>query len=643
MKKYPTLPILFALLFTGCPQDAQDADAVAIQFELTNGNPSFADFLDVPWPSDYHRQDGDPSTVDLRAFPNPTSSSLLDVYLETFQLHGEGYSGIGSQYFLVPGGADASSMPESPEASLEKGASVFLVEVDNPAQRIPVQIKVFDQEWAFTQKGTVAVRPVLGLHTLKQTALVVTNKVRTTDGAPVKASDHMKKVMNCEPVETTLFVPDCELYAQVLAGVGLEAEEVALISLLTPKDPTVDFMAATEKMMVSYEPEVRDIEFMLDAWQTGNYRAYKGQIRIDNYQRGNPPYNDRDSFEGEFVYDDEGAFVVQREEWVPFSLTIPKLEMPENGWPIAVYGHGTGGDRLSPLGDSNGAEAFLLAQAGWAVITIAEPLHKSRDGYSEGNEEINTFNFFNPWSSRDTWLMSALEKIQQVSAVIDLQVPEIDDAPSAFFNADQIAYIGHSQGGIVGALLAPLDPRIQGLFLSGAGAGFTDSLTGKFEPVDIPGVLIMALDLDDVEELDVFHPLMTLMQFWVDRLDPIHFGHHWHNGTGFAQPHLLTTSGLKDQYTPVPTHHGLAGGFRLPLIEPVAEMFPVVEILGLDAQEPPLQGNMTLANGEVRTGGMVQYPLDGHFAIYNNSGAQDLIFNFFETMLTDESPWIDLR
>ena len=84
---------------------------------------------------------------------------------------------------------------------------------------------------------------------------------------------------------------------------------------------------------------------------------------------------------------------MQAEEWAPFTLTVPKYEMPENGWPIAVYGHGTGGDRLSPLGKDNGSEAYLLAQAGWAVITIAEPLHKSRNGYQEGNEEINTFNF----------------------------------------------------------------------------------------------------------------------------------------------------------------------------------------------------------------------------------------------------------
>ena len=369
---------------------------------------------------------------------------------------------------------------------------------------------------------------------------------------------------------TTLFVPDCTRYAKVLDGIGLSADEVALISLLTPQDPTTAFLSATEKMIADYEPEVRNVEFMLEAWQTANYYAYKGELKLENYQKGIPPYNKKDDQEGRFVYNDDGSFAVQAEEWAPFTLTVPKYEMPENGWPIAVYGHGTGGDRLSPLGDNNGSEAYLLAQAGWAVITIAEPLHKSRNGYQEGNEEINTFNFFNPWSSRDTWLMSTLEKIQQVSATTILEVPSIDGAPEAHFDLAHIGFIGHSQGGIVGAMLAPLDERIECMFLSGAGAGFTDSMTGKFEPVDIPGVLIMALGLDDVEELDVFHPLMTMLQFWVDPADPIHYGHHWSKGTGFAQPHLLATSGLKDKYTPVPTHHGLAGAFRLPIVDQVA-------------------------------------------------------------------------
>ena len=631
------------LLTIGCPENADQGPTSEVRFILTNGNPSFADFLDVPWPSDFHRQDGNENTVDMRAFPNPTNSTLLDTYVETFQLNATGYSGVGSQYFYSPEGIDADSVPQTPKDSIEDGATLFLVELDNLDTKIPVEIKVYDRDLDFVKSGTVAVRPLLGLHTIKPTALVVTNKVKNAEGGSLTASEDMKKMMACEPVETTLYVPDCKRYQKVLDGIGLDADEVALISLLTPQDPTADFLPATEKMIESYGPEVRNIEFMGDSWQTANYYAYKGELKLENYQKGNAPFNKREDEEGRFVFDDEGAFAVQSEEWAPFSLTVPKYEMPENGWPIAVYGHGTGGSRLSPLGDDDGSEAYLLAKAGWAVITIAEPLHRSRDGYQEGNEEINTFNFFNPWSSRHTWLMSTLEKIQQVSAVTILDVPSIDGAPEARFDLAHIGFIGHSQGGIVGAMLAPLDERIECMFLSGAGAGFTDSMTGKFEPVDIPGVLIMALDLDDVEELDVFHPLMTMMQFWIDPADPIHYGQLWHKGTGFAQPHLLATSGLKDKYTPVPTHHGLAGSFRLPIVEPVADMFPVVDILGLTAQEPPLQGNLVLGNGVVRTAGMVQYPQNGHFAIYENSGAQALIHNFFETMLTNDDPWINLR
>ena len=320
MKNFPTPFILLSFLAVGCPQEPEP-DAVEVRFELTNGNPSFADFLDVPWPSDYHRQDNNPNSVDLRAFPNPTSSSLLDVYLETFQLYGKGYSGIGSQYFLIPGGVDPASMPQTAQESLASDASVFLVEVERPSTRIPIQIKAYENTFDFVARGTVAVRPMLGLHTLKQTALVVTNRVKAADGALVKASEHMQRVMNCETVETTLNLPDCKLYQEVLDGIGLSANDVALISLFTPQDPIADFMVATEQMIQDYEPQVRNVEFMLESWQTGNYYAYKGEIRLESYQRGSPPYTDRDRFDGEFVYDDDGTFVLQREDWVPFTLT----------------------------------------------------------------------------------------------------------------------------------------------------------------------------------------------------------------------------------------------------------------------------------------------------------------------------------
>jgi hypothetical protein len=358
--KYLSLSLLSLVLFSlGCPEVEDEGPTSEVRFTLTNGNPSFADFLDVPWPSDFHRQDGNVNTVDLRAFPNPTSSSLLDTYVETFQLNATGYSGVGSQYFYSAEGIDESSIPQTPKESIQDGASIFLVEIDHLETRIPVEIKVYDKDLAFVQKGTVAVRPLLGLHTIKPTALIVTRAVKNASGGSLVASEDMKKMMTCESVETTLLVPDCKIYEKVLSGLGLSVDEVALINILTPQDPTAELMAATQQMIIDYVPEIRNIEFMLESWQTANYDAYKGELLIENYQKGNPPYSKREEEHGRFVFNDDGTFALQAEEWAPFTLTVPKTEMPENGWPIAVYGHGTGGSRLSPLGEDNGSEAYL--------------------------------------------------------------------------------------------------------------------------------------------------------------------------------------------------------------------------------------------------------------------------------------------
>ena len=127
------------LLTSGCPENGDDGLNSEVQFTLTNGNPSFADFLDVPWPSDFQRQDDNENTVDMRAFPNPTSSTLLDTYIETFQLHATGYSGVGSQYFYSPEGIDTATVPQTPKASLQADA-ISLVK-RTPDVRIPAEIK----------------------------------------------------------------------------------------------------------------------------------------------------------------------------------------------------------------------------------------------------------------------------------------------------------------------------------------------------------------------------------------------------------------------------------------------------------------------------------------------------------------------
>ena len=63
------------------------------------------------------------------------------------------------------------------------------------------------------------------------------------------------------------------------------------------------------------------------------------------WQHGTKPYLIEG---GGFVFDEEMMPVLSGWERANFTISVPReVEMPEDGWPVAIYGHGTGGDHLS--------------------------------------------------------------------------------------------------------------------------------------------------------------------------------------------------------------------------------------------------------------------------------------------------------
>jgi hypothetical protein len=313
--------------------------------------------------------------------------------------------------------------------------------------------------------------------------------------------------------------------------------------------------------------------------------------------------------------------------------------MPPGGWCVVINGHGTGGSLESGVGIGAGDEARRIKEAGCAMMAVSEPLHRTRAGYRAGQEETLTFNFFNPLAGRDNWRQSALEKIQQVTALSTLSFAG-KNGTTVSFDASQIAYFGHSQGGIVGALFVAVEPRLTGALLSGAGAGFAISLVEKTDPIVIADVLKLVLQIPDDEAIDTFHPVPTLLQSFVDDADPINYGPRWRDTVG--APHLLITSGLTDTYTPPINHAGLAGAFLVPQASPIAERLEVLELLGIATVANPVSGNVVGlgAGDEVRTAALVQYPQDGHFAIFTNPAAQQLFTSFFASLRADGVPTI---
>lgn len=607
-------------------------------FALPRGENS-EEFLDAPWPSDVMvHKDG---TLNLRTFPNPFNSGTLEEFLAIFET-APGYSRNTTIAFRVDGGVDEATLPQTAKDSVADDATMFLIELDTQ-RRLPLEWKTYPTGTSFFPPGTVAVNPLIGAVPQGTYALVVTSGVHHKDGTPLGPAPDLRALLDCKDVPTDVDVKDldCAPYQKLKDDLGKAAFDLAVVAKITPQNTLPQFLSGYAAAK-AYVPVVKDVRARAVV-AADPYVVYDGVITLAKFQKGRAPYDTYDGSSGGFVYDGPELVdgmgpspSVQQEEEVPFIVTIPKQTMPADGWPVVINGHGTGGDLESGLGRSPGAEAFHISAAHAAMFAISEPIHRTRDGFREGQENALTFNFFNPLAGRDNWRQSALEKVQIVSALADLSFDDVD-GNAQIFNPEKIGYFGHSQGGIVGGQFVPMETRVKGALLSGAGAGFAPSMVEKVDPPPaIADILRLVLSMPDDEDIDLFHPVPAMLQTFVDAADPLNYGALWQQERKATQRHLLCTSGLQDTFTPPRNHAGLAGAFGLPLAEPVARPLEINEINGVDDVGEVVSGNFADDAGDKETVAMVQFPDQGHFAVFNDPHAQQMFTDFFTGLFSGD-------
>src|SRR5579883_1219461 len=145
-------------------------------------------WYDLPWPNDLRRDpDG---TIRVAGFYNPRLIPLLDQYIGDAKGLLKGFSPVASGYMRFTGDLDPSTLPANPQATLDAGASVQILDVD-PASPEHGKRKLAQTYWrnddgVYWFKDTLAVGPAFGWALREKTkyAIVVTNKVRTVDGKP---------------------------------------------------------------------------------------------------------------------------------------------------------------------------------------------------------------------------------------------------------------------------------------------------------------------------------------------------------------------------------------------------------------------------------------------------------------------------
>jgi hypothetical protein len=351
-------------------------------------------------------------------------------------------------------------------------------------------------------------------------------------------------------------------------------------------------------------------------------------------QKGTPPFLSPNDGGGLVLVD--GKPQVQNMSSVCISITVPtQVQMPETGWPVLVYAHGTSGSFRSQV--INGIAEMLAPSEGNGVVTVGfdQVVHGSRAAGSTVDPELLYFNINNPRASRAHVFQGVADLVYLARWASGGGIPaELSPTGNAInFDPEKVYLMAHSQGTHYATLMLPFDSFFRAVVLSGAGGGLILSLLNKNQPLDIVTGLKFALGEQNLSDM---HPMLSLLQTYFDLSDGINYAEsviHELEGER-SRPHYFHIFGLDDHYSPDATQQALAIGVGAHLFEPAPRPFG-----GVNTIQAPVKGNYAGVTALVR-----QYEgdgsYDGHFVVYHHPQAQADLVSFFTSLVADGVPEI---
>ena len=618
-------------------------------------------FWETPWPQDFRRlPDGRP---DVRGFPNPTGSPTIFGFVVVTANLIQGFGTSPAITFVFDGPLDLSTLPGNPQQTLLPDSAVSLIDLgeaaspDRPAPRLPLSLQYLRDGDRFRPPFTLTLRPVFGIQLQegRTYAALITRRLADGRGQPVAptrlaqlllADDERLRELTRTDLGESALPPDIqaarELYRplrQVLEAEGLDPELPVAATLFTTGRPSQGAFDAWTRVQALPAPTPRACAVAdeeLGSLNVGQdaFTLVRCTVELPQFQSGTPPYEGLGS--GEVLTD------VQRRESVVFHLCLPRTPAPADGFPVVLYAHGTGGDSLSavlsgvPASGGDGLAASL-ARAGLATVALELGLHGSRNPRGpEANPANYVYNWRNPVASRDNVLQAAIDLMSAVRLIGTLAAqPALlpGEGAAARLDPERLVFLGHSQGAQGGALLLATEPALRGGALTGAGGGFAISLFQKKKPVDLATRITDALRFAP-GDLDLFHPLVDLIQSVAEPADPLVYGPSFFLEPRSGKPRsVLIIEGGRDEHSPPATTDALAAAAGIPLVGAEAEQIPVLELAGLPVvRSLPVAGNV--AGGQA-TAGLLRYPAGDHFVATSDPEARRRLVEFLASLADD--------
>lgn len=652
-----SLILLPLLVLVGC--ELVEVPGTAASFDL-DGDWSDPDrFFDFPYPSDL-RLTGE-GRPDVEGFPTmnryPAVAALQSIAGDV-----RGFSVIQGAWFRFSAPLGEISEDELVEASV--GAPILLVDVDpeSPERgRLFPLVATTLPEDDYIPANILAVAPRQGivLHPGRTYAYVVMRELRDAEGELLGVSRVMEAVKaGRRPVgprgeaARLLYEP----LWKTLQGLEIRVRDVAAATVFTTGDVVEELAAISDAVLAAHTVEITDLRLDPDDGNHSRYCELIGTVRYPQFQTGTPPFNETG---GLFEFD--GLLPLQqREEEAPVVITLPKGEMPRNGYPLMLYFHGSGGlhsevvDRgRTPVVGGEPAKgegpAHVVAPFGLATAGSAMPVNPER---LPGASDIAYLNLTNLPAFRDTFRQGVIEQRLFLRALLELEItpsqlsgcagPSLPDGATRFrFNPAQVVGMGQSMGGMYTNMVGAVEPRIRAVVPTGAGGYWTWFI---LRTSLVPGQELLPALIGVPGPLTHLHPVLQLAQGAWEPAEPLVYTPRLARRPLRNHPvrPIYQPVGMEDRYFPEPIFDALALAYGTELAGPVVweSMQEALELEGRKYHKDwPVYENRTSERlTDVKyTGVVVQYAGDGLSDPHNVAFQLDAVKRqyscFFDTFL----------
>ena len=504
----------FALACDSTPKVVSDFDLHA---DLSNPDSFYA----MPYPSDLRLTPQ--GTPDLRGFPNNLQEAILDG-LKQVAMQRAGFPQMPSAYFHFSG----ALAPQDPSIVIAAAATspILLVDVDasspDRGKLFPVVASTPASD-RYLLDGTLEIAPRVGvvLSPRRTYAFVVSQSLHDATGAALGTPPALEALESTKAPAADPELAAWKLYQPLwatLAQIGVDAKTVAAATVFTTGDVVQDTADLSSAVIAKYQTTIAGLAVPAGGDQT-RFCEVTGTVSFPQFQQGTPPYDT----EGLFDVGADGLPVKQRDEVVPVAISIPKGEMPQGGWPLVLYFHGSGGvstqifDAEAEVQTPGKGPAYVLSPHGFAMAASALPLNPER---VPGAGDLAYLNFNNPASFPFTFRQGVIEQRMFIDALANVAIDPTTVASCTGLSlpASETAYHfqmtplhaqGQSMGGMYANLVSAVEPRVKIVVPTGAGGYWSYMVLTTNAIANAPSDLKLLLGSGD---LDFMHPALHLLE-----------------------------------------------------------------------------------------------------------------------------------